>query len=363
MSQRAVLCVNNPWDYIPGLKDYSLMIVNPDSALSRKQYLLEHADWSLLIDQHGVHHRNGGFYHNERLFWYTSGTTGDSKFCSFTQIQLDNLCQRIINSYNITSRDRYVSIMPLWHAHGQGFYWATQSAGCSINFSSIKQIRDLEKYNPTFVTAIPDVLKLIAHQHLPSLRFIRSASSALPENLYHQLSNQFNVPVVEAFGMTEALSHCFTNPLNGIQKPGTVGLPDGVDVRLDNGRLLIQGPTVAASGWYDTGDLAEVDSDGYYRIIGRSRDQINVRGIKINPTSLENQLLNSNVGVDQCVIFGRDSVNCLYVGPAAQSTVIDFLSSLGNYCRPCLVNSVSAIPISPAGKISRAWLTDIYSNG
>jgi len=361
--KRAVICVDNPWDLIPTLDEYSLMIINPDSPADRIKYLLDHSDYSLLINREGRHTRDGGAYHNEKVFWYTSGTTGDSKFCSFTQDQVNNLARRIVQSYNITDKDRYVSIMPLWHAHGQGFYWATKLAGCTVSFLNIKKIRELETFDPTFVTAIPDVLKLIENMNLPSLRFIRSASSPMPDELYHRLREKFSVPIVEAFGMTEALSHCFTNPLDGIQKVGTVGLPDGVEAKIDDGHLLIRGYTVCSADWYDTGDLAEVDADGYYRILGRSRDQINVRGIKVNPVSIENQLTSNIPDIGQCVVFGENRVRVIYTGDCDKNTITDFLLSLGQHCRPDFVEQVNTIPLSPANKISRTWLLKHYSNG
>jgi len=361
--KRAVICVDNPWDLISTFDDYSLMIINPDSPPDRIKYLIDRADWSVLINRVGSQTRDGGYYSNEKVFWYTSGTTGDSKFCSFTSSQIDNMSRRIIQSYSITAKDRYVSVMPLWHAHGQGFYWATKLAGCQVSFLNIKKIRELESYDPTFITAIPDVLKLIEHMHLPSLRFIRSASSPMPSELYNRLKEKFSVPIIEAFGMTEALSHCFTNPLSGIQKIGTVGLPDGVEAKIENSRLLIRGYTVCADGWYDTGDLAEVDEDGYYRILGRSRDQINVRGIKVNPVSLENQLLSGVTNIGQCVVFGQSSVRVIYTGSCSVNSIVDFLSSLGKHCRPDFVQHVDTIPLSPSNKISRNWLLNNYSKG
>jgi long-chain acyl-CoA synthetase len=171
------------------------------------------------------------------------------------------------------------------------------------------------------------------------------------------LKQKFNVPVVEAFGMTEALSHCFTNPLHGEQRAGTIGLPDGIDAKIENGHLMIKGATVSAHDWYDTGDLADQDCAGYYRILGRSRDQINVRGIKLNPVSLENQLLAGVPGIAECVIFGEHDVRCLYVGNCDSTAIDDFLSKLGNYCKPKFIQAVDSIPVVPSGKISRSFLS------
>ena len=358
--KRAVICVTHPERYISTLPDYSIMVINPDVAATRKKYLLENSDWSLLITDDEIKTRDGGDYPNERLLWYTSGTTGDSKFCSFTQLQLDNMARTIQDAYKLTANDRYVSIMPLWHAHGQGFYWAARAAGCEMHFVKARDIRTMPNYAPTFITAIPDVLNVIAELEFDNLRFVRSASAPLSSKLYRRLQDQFGVPVVEAFGMTEALSHCFTNPLEGEQRIGTVGLPSGITAKIEGGHLFIQGPSVSVNDWYDTGDLAEQDQQGYYKILGRSKDQINVRGVKLNPASLEKQLLEAVAGLEECVVFGTGAVKCLYVGTCQDEDIVNFLKTLGQYCVPRFIKSVDAIPLSPTGKVSRTLLNSLY---
>lgn len=358
--KRVVLCVENPQDYIPQLGDYSIMIINPNSSSIRNQYLLDKSDYSLLITATGEQYRAGGDYGDERVLWYTSGTTGDSKFCSFTQAQIDNMAARICTTYNITANDRYTSIMSLWHAHGQGFYWATNLAGCERTFVSMKDVRKMPDLSPTFITAIPDVLQVMTQLPFDNLRFVRTASAPLSNTLYTALQDRFRVPVIEAFGMTEALSHCFTNPLDGEQRMGTIGLPDGVEADIVDGRLYIKGPTVCYPDWYDTGDLADRDAAGYYRILGRSRDQINVKGLKINPVSLEAKLKDNIDNLQDCVIFGQDQVKCLYVGACDPQEITRYLIKLGRQCRPTLLQHVNEIPTSPSGKISRTWLDVQY---
>jgi len=359
--KRAVLCVRDPHNYLDQLNDYSVMIINPDAVESRQKYLLDHADWSLLVRESGEHYRNGSDYGDERLFWYTSGTTGDSKFCSFTQSQLDLKLLQMQSTYKLTANDRYVGIMPLWHAHGQTFYWLSQSVGFEAHFSTVREIRHMADHAPTFVTAIPDFLRAMSNLNFQHLRFIRSASAAMTDQLYCDLQERYKVPVLESFGMTETLSHCFTNPLEGEQRMGTVGLPDGVESEIRNGHLWLRGDTLCHNGWFDTGDLAEQDDAGYYRILGRSRDQINVRGIKLNPASLEQQLRAAMPDIGDCVIFGADSVRCLYTGSCDAKHIRDFLVSLGSYCRPQTVDQVEVIPVSPPiNKVSRTWLNENY---
>jgi len=358
--KRAVLCVPNPQDYIKDLDDYSIMILEPSATEARKKYLIGKSDYSLLITADGEKYRNGNDYKNERVFWYTSGTTGDSKFYSFTQNQLDIMSRTICNSYSITTNDRYVSVMSLSHAHGQGFYWATRMAGCDVKFLSLEQIRKLPEFSPTFVTAIPGILKVIGNLDLRTLRFIRSASAALPDGLYQHLKNKFSIPVIEAFGMTEALSHCFTNPLNGEQRIGTVGQPDGIQAKIVNNCLYIKGPTLCTTDWLDTGDIAEQDSAGYYRILGRHIDQININGYKINSLSIEKQLMEHFPNLQGCVVFGKDRLKCLYVGDVSPQEIKKFLININTHCFPYLLTQVDTLPLTSFGKVSRTWLDENY---
>ena len=360
--KRVAICVPNPWDYIPQYEnDYSIMVLSTTATAERNQYLLDNADWSLLVTADDVKERKGRDYPNERAFWYTSGTTGDSKFYSFSQEQIDFVCRRLIQDYDITANDRYVSVMSLHHAHGQMFYWLTKMVDMEAHFLPISKIGTLHTYHPTFITAIPDILKTLMKQPMDSLRFVRSASSALYNPLYKNLQEAFGVPVIEAFGMTESCSHCFTNPLYSEQRMGSIGQVSGIEARLDGQRLLIQGPAVHTKGWVDTGDLATVDADGYYTILGRAQDRINVRGYKLDPISLEQQAIQALPELTEIAIFGTDSVNCVYVGPYATKDVANFLKSLGSHCYPRLVQQLDKIPLNASGKVSRTMLNELFA--
>jgi len=358
--KRAVLCVPDPWNYLDQLQDWSVMTVNPDNSPARQKYLLDHSDWSIKISATGTEYRDGGDYSNERVFAYTSGTTGDSKFYSFSQGQINHCVDHMIRSYEITANDRYASVMPLWHAHGQAFYWLTKRIGCESHFMPISGVRNLSNFAPTFVSAIPDVLKTIAQLKLDNLRFVRSASSAMPDWLFKSLKDRFGVPVIEAFGMTEAYSHCFTNPLHGEQRMGTIGLPDGIEAKIDDGHLMIQGPGVVTDDWFDTGDLADQDSAGYYRILGRSVDQLNIKGKKFNPISLESQLLKQFPTLTECIVFGDHELNCLYVGECNPKDIQQFLLGLDSHLRLSMLNNTDAIPLVYPGKISRSHLKKLF---
>lgn len=338
------------------------MTVNPDNSASRQQYLLENSDWSMMITQNGIEHRDGGDYPNERILAYTSGTTGDSKFYSFSQTQVDHCVNAIVQSYELTANDRYVGVMPLWHAHGQAFYWATKQIGCETHFLSVANLRNMPSYSPTFITGVPDILKTVSQLSFDSLRFVRSASSAMSNKLFQDLQDRFQVPIIEAFGMTEAYSHCFTNPLHGEQRMGTVGLPSGIEAQIENQHLMIRGPAVWTNDWIDTGDLAKQDDHGYYRILCRSVDQLNIKGKKFNPVSLESQLLRHITTLEACAIFGNHELNCVYVGDCEPKEIQQFLFELDQHLKLTLLAQVNTIPSPDSGKISRSFLKQQFKS-
>lgn len=345
-----------PWIWLDQFPDHSLMVINPDTPKDRCDYLLAHSDYNLLVTDHDIQQRDSADHGNERLFWYTSGTTGDSKFCSFSQDQLDSMTARVAKIYDLSANDRLVNVMPLWHAHGQAWYWVARHVGFEIHHLPVANIRSLTQFEPTFVSAIPHVIKILMDLSLSHLRFLRSASAALPSDLYTALQQRFQVPVIEAFGMTETLSQCFTNPLHGRQKIGTVGLPDGVEARIVDGRLEVRGSTLCVEGWFDTGDLAAVDHDGYYKILGRSVDRINVKGYKFDPLSLEQKLTAVLPDLGQCVIFGRELISCIYTGSISPDSVRQGLKSIHPLCQFDQIMPMDHIPVGSSGKISRTWL-------
>jgi acyl-coenzyme A synthetase/AMP-(fatty) acid ligase len=178
--------------------------------------------------------------------------------------------------------------------------------------------------------------------------------------LYQALADKFKVPIIEAFGMTESLSHCFTNPLHREQRMDTVGLPSGVEARIIQGQLYIRGPSVFTREWFATGDLAEQDCAGYYRILGRQQDRIVIKGYKLDPLSIENQLRQMLPELEELVVFGEDRVKCVYVGPYDIAQVNQCLKSLGSHCFPSVLQQVDTVPKNNSGKISRKQLNGIF---
>jgi acyl-CoA synthetase (AMP-forming)/AMP-acid ligase II len=161
------------------------------------------------------------------------------------------------------------------------------------------------------------------------LRFIRSSSASLPPQVMEELERVFGVPVIEAYGMTEAAHQMASNPLPPAARyAGSVGRAAGPEIGImdDEGRLLppgelgevvIRGPNVTqgydnnpeanakafTNGWFRTGDQGTLDAEGYLRLTGRLKEIINRGGEKVSPLEVDAVLMD-HPAVAQVVTFG-----------------------------------------------------------
>jgi len=339
------------------------------------------------------------------LILHTSGTTALPKQVPLTQ---SNLCASIVHlqcSLALTPQDRCLNLMPLFHIHGLvGALLASLGGGgsvvCPPGFAPTEAFDWIRAFQPTWYTAVPTIHQaLLAHTHTTAeaispgtLRFIRSSSASLPPTVMAELEQLFGVPVIEAYGMTEAAHQMASNPLPpGIRKPGSVGLPAGPDIRIVSetgasvsmgkiGEVAIQGPNVMTGyshnplaneqaftdGWFRTGDQGYLDAEGYLFLTGRLKEQINRGGEKIAPLEID-QVLLQHSHVQQAVTFamphptlGEEVAAAVVVKNGAQLTeqeLRQWLSQrLAQYKMPKKVYFVEDIPKGPTGKIQRRIL-------
>ncbi|KAI1389807.1 uncharacterized protein F4822DRAFT_399807 [Hypoxylon trugodes] len=241
-------------------------------------------------------------------------------------------------TYQLTAQDRTMLVMPLFHVHGLlcALLAPLYSGGSMIvptKFSASDFWQDFTAHGANWYTAVPTIhqilLKNPAPSPLPKIRFIRSCSSPLSPTVFHQLEEKFKAPVLEAYAMTEAAHQMTSNPLPPAKrKPGTVGLGQGVEVKILNdagdevsqgseGEICILGenvtkgylnnPAANASsftkgGFFRTGDQGKKDEDGYIIITGRIKELINKGGEKISPIELDN-VLTRHSAVSEAVSF------------------------------------------------------------
>ena len=229
-------------------------------------------------------------------------------------------------------------VMPLFHVHGllAGFL-APLAAGGSVivpeKFSASEFWPDFIKYKANWYTAVPTIHQILLLNSppspKPSIRFIRSCSSPLAPKTFHELEKMFEAPVLEAYAMTEAAHQMTSNVLPpGKRQPGTVGIGQGVDVRIldqdgkevaqgSEGEVCVRGENVTKGylnnpeankssftkdGFFRTGDQGKKDEDGYVIITGRIKELINKGGEKISPIELDN-VISQNPLVAEAVSF------------------------------------------------------------
>ena len=171
---------------------------------------------------------------------HTSGTTSRPKIVPLRQRNLAGSARNVAAHLQLTPADRSLEVMPLFHIHGiVAGLLAPLAAGasvvCTSGFDAFKFHRWLDELTPTYYSAAPTMHHMVlARERQPrptSLRFIRSSSAALPARLLADLQALFNVPVVEAYSMTEASHQMTCNPLPpGSIKPGSVGIATGIEV-------------------------------------------------------------------------------------------------------------------------------------
>ena len=272
------------------------------------------------------------------LFAYTSGTTGRPKCVPLTHANVLWSSRNIAEHYALTAADRSLVVLPLFHGHGLiGATLSTLASGGSVlvppRFSASGFWRLFGEHRATWYSAVPTIHQvLLARADSDGAphsgpRFIRSCSAPLAPTILTNLENRFGAPVLEAYGMTEASHQVATNPLPPlVHKPGTVGLSAEISIIDKNGRhlaakssgeVVVRGPNVMhgyrnnpeanaaafTDGWFRTGDIGEVDNDGYLALIGRIKELINRGGEKISPEEVEKVLL-QHPAVAEAAVFG-----------------------------------------------------------
>ena len=274
------------------------------------------------------------------LILHTSGTTSRPKIVPLTHANIWSSARNIAASLELSENDIALNVMPLFHIHGliAGLSAPLSRGGavfCTPGFNALKFFAEVEEAKPTWYTAVPTMHQTILtragrHKEIIArhpLRFVRSSSASLPPSVIGELEAAFKCPVIEAYGMTEATHQMASNPLNGIRKPGSVGVAAGPEIAImdeagrllgrgETGEVVIRGENVAAAyennpkangeafvnGWFRTGDQGVIDADGYLTLTGRLKEIINRGGEKISPREVDEALMD-HPAVLQAVAF------------------------------------------------------------
>ena len=339
------------------------------------------------------------------LILHTSGTTSRPKIVPLSQRNLCESADNICRGLELGCDDCVLNIMPLFHIHGLvAAVLSTLVSGgtlaCTPGFVATEFFAWLQRVRPSWYTAVPTMHQAIVARAegcgeviaSSRLRFIRSSSSPLPPPVAHRIEEVFGVPVIEAYGMTEAAHQICSNPLPpATRKFGSVGPAAGPQVAIMNangerlepdtvGEVVIRGTNVTPGyesnpeanaqsfthGWFRTGDEGRFDTDGYLFLTGRIKEIINRGGEKISPREIDEVLL-EHPKVTQAVTFaiaddrlGEEVAAAVVLGRGQTSSEHELMAfaarSLAEFKVPRRVVIVEEIPKGPSGKLQRIGL-------
>ncbi|MDM5338552.1 long-chain fatty acid--CoA ligase [Fictibacillus enclensis] len=292
---------------------------------------------------------------------YTGGTTGRSKGVMLTH---DNVFANVYQDLKFTSkvlnlqqsREIMLGLIPLYHVYGMGrmngaiYFASTYIAVPEFHIETIIAI--LRKYRPTIFPAVPTMYIALLNdprlkkEDVSSLKYCSSGSASLPVEVIQQFERKLGVHIYEGFGMTETSPTTHRNPGVGKRKPGSVGIPypctDAKIVDAETGttemplggagELIVKGPQIMKgywkrqeetkkalrNGWLYTGDLATMDEDGYFYIVGRKKDLIIASGFNIYPVEVEDVLYQHPSVAEVCVFGIPDS----YRGETVKAVIV-----------------------------------------
>jgi malonyl-CoA/methylmalonyl-CoA synthetase len=339
---------------------------------------------------------------------YTSGTTGRSKGAMLTHENLSSNALTLIDCWRFGFADRLIHALPVFHTHG--LFVAVNVAlmsGATMIF--------MPRFDPdAVIAALPGATammgvptfytRLLDHPGLDrepcaNMRLFVSGSAPLLAETHAAWRERTGFAILERYGMTET-NMITSNPYDGERRPGTVGfaLP-GVSVRISDpdsgapipagevGVIEVKGPNVfagywrmpektalefRADGYFITGDLARVDSDGYIHIVGRAKDLVISGGFNVYPKEVETEI-DAIEGVLESAVFGAPHAD---FGEAVTAAVVPrldaaltesaILSALGSrlamFKTPKQIIFVDSLPRNAMGKVQKAVLREAYKD-
>ncbi|MCB2062839.1 MAG: long-chain fatty acid--CoA ligase [Novosphingobium sp.] len=281
------------------------------------------------------------------LLQYTGGTTGTPKGAMLTHQNLTaNARQVVAIDPQKGSRDVIVGVLPLFHVFANTCVLnRTVAIGGTIamlpRFDAGQALATLDRVDATAFPGVPTMYQALldngamARTDFTSLKVCISGGAALGAPVKEKFEEATHARLIEGYGLTESSGVVSTNPFDGDDRTGTIGhpLPD-TDLRLidkddphrdappgEPGELVVKGPQIMlgywnrpeaaahifteidGERWLRTGDIAEMDEDGYVRIVDRSKDMIAVGGFKVFPSQVEAVLL-ENPAIKEALVIG-----------------------------------------------------------
>jgi len=336
---------------------------------------------------------------------YSSGTTGLPKGVMLSHRNLVANLVQMQAALSIGDEDTLIGCLPFFHIYGMTVIMNQGLRnGATIvtmpRFDLDQFLGLLEEHSVTRTYVVPPIAVALAkhpaidEHDLSAVQTIMSGAAPLGAELAEKVAERIDCDVIQGYGMTE------TSPVTHVirpenNKPGSIGpaIPStecrlvdsetGEDVGEDErGELWIRGPqvmqgylnnpeatagTIDDDGWLHTGDIAAIDSDGFFEIVDRLKELIKYKGYQVAPAELE-ALIQNHPGVADVAVAGVPDEDCgelpkAYVVPASDEFDADELmgwvaDQVSPQKKVRLVEVIDEIPKSPSGKILRRVLKD-----
>jgi fatty-acyl-CoA synthase len=324
------------------------------------------------------------------LIVYTSGTTGKPKGAVLTQAALIWNGFNSIHAHDLGQSDHVLSALPLFHVGGLNIQTLPALiAGASITlhkrFDPAQWLADVAARKPTLSLLVPAAMQAVvshpawAATDLSSLKMLNAGSMVIPDSLLRAFCDR-GVPVGQVYGCTEtAPTAVVLLKEDAVRKLGSTGKPaPHCEVKLVEGEIWVRGPNVMRAywndpagtaaaltpdGWFKTGDLARVDEEGYYWVIGRSKDVVISGGENIYPAELENVLADCPAIAEAAVVGVEDpkwgEVVLAFVVKAKNANLGEadvlslFSDRLAKFKHPRRVVFLESLPKNAMGKVQK----------
>ena len=340
---------------------------------------------------------------------YSSGTTGRPKGIMLSHNNLRSNAKTLVQAWGFSSSDCLLHMLPIYHVHGLfvAVSCVMMSGSTMVwhsNFSDQAAIQSLPDCTvmmgvPTFYT------RLLANpefnrQSCGTMRLFISGSAPLLADTFREFEQRTGHTILERYGMTETGMNT-SNPLDGERRAGTVGpaLP-GVSTRVvddsghevscgETGNLQVKGNNVftgywrmpektaedfTSDGFFNTGDKATIDSEGYIAIVGRAKDMIISGGLNVYPKEIE-LVIDDIPGIKESAVIGvahqdfGEAVVAVVIAdhaaglntPTKEEIINHCKTQLANFKVPKRVELIDALPRNAMGKIQKNVLRTQYS--
>jgi long-chain acyl-CoA synthetase len=332
------------------------------------------------------------------IIFYTSGTLGQPKGVMLTHGNFTFSGPNIARCYGLKENDITVTVLPLVHvfAVASPVFGSLSSGGTVVildRFQAETVLQAFVDYRVTWFPGVPTMFNYIYHAfekgryNVSSIRMGLSGGASLSVELLKNWEKRFNAAILEVYGLTESTGLVTANPVKGVRKVGSIGIPvPNVQTRLidkegknvaqgEVGEILFKGPNATKGywrlpgetaesirdGWVCTGDLAKQDEEGYFYIVGRKKDLIITGGYNVYPREIE-EVLYTHPAVYEAAVIGipdeaKGEIPKAFVAlkpeqVISEKEIIDFCKeNLAPYKVPKKVEIRSELPKSSTGKI------------